>query len=284
MTQGRMTDPRAVLAFMTAGKATITLQNAESGNRFTYRVKFAPKRDEKDADTWFVQLLNGPDNTKNFIYIGILRKDEKGVLQYIWTSKARVGRETPSVRAFAWSLSQFVVDAIPASLEVYHAGKCGRCGRKLTVPESITSGFGPECINLVGFAAVSQIVTAGEAVEQQEKFNYVPPVTSEPLQAFAARVGGRAAKQPKMDGRVAAAALYAPAKATQPGAATTADGGSFLDRVTRVDNLDSEIRRRVDEYRVNEPENYFQDGMLEGKEAFNVAYNKFRVELAQGVK
>jgi len=24
--------------------------------------------------------------------------------------------------------------------------RCGRCGRVLTVPESVESGFGPECI------------------------------------------------------------------------------------------------------------------------------------------
>ena len=31
----------------------------------------------------------------------------------------------------------------------WHEGRCGRCGRKLTVPESIEAGYGPECINLV---------------------------------------------------------------------------------------------------------------------------------------
>jgi len=32
---------------------------------------------------------------------------------------------------------------------VFHEGACGRCGRTLTVPESIASGFGPECIRYV---------------------------------------------------------------------------------------------------------------------------------------
>ena len=30
-------------------------------------------------------------------------------------------------------------------LEVWHEGRCGRCNRALTVPESIASGIGPEC-------------------------------------------------------------------------------------------------------------------------------------------
>jgi hypothetical protein len=36
------------------------------------------------------------------------------------------------------------------NLEIWHEGRCGRCGRKLTVPESIHNGYGPECIHLIG--------------------------------------------------------------------------------------------------------------------------------------
>ena len=31
------------------------------------------------------------------------------------------------------------------NLIVYHVGKCGRCGKKLTDPESILTGLGPSC-------------------------------------------------------------------------------------------------------------------------------------------
>jgi hypothetical protein len=34
--------------------------------------------------------------------------------------------------------------------EVYHEGRCGRCNRKLTVPESIETGLGPECASKLG--------------------------------------------------------------------------------------------------------------------------------------
>jgi hypothetical protein len=30
-------------------------------------------------------------------------------------------------------------------LAVYHEGRCGACGRRLTTPESISSGLGPVC-------------------------------------------------------------------------------------------------------------------------------------------
>jgi hypothetical protein len=30
-------------------------------------------------------------------------------------------------------------------MELWHEGRCGKCGRALTVPESIESGLGPVC-------------------------------------------------------------------------------------------------------------------------------------------
>ncbi len=262
MGQGQMTDPRAILAFMTAGKATVTFRSAESGVRFTYRIKFAPKRQKSDPDTWFVMLLTGPDNSNDYQYMGILRRDANGILQYIWTAKSRIGRDAPSVRGFVWALSQFAVDACPARLEVYHEGRCGRCGRKLTVPESVSTGFGPECINLVQFGAVSRIVCAGEAAEQRGlRFSTDHLPTGSVSKAGMVILNEIAnpkphvyAGTPAVSGRDAAAAIYAPAS-------------------------DAEIRRRVEEYKREAPENYYQDGELREPEAFKIAYNKFRVEL-----
>ncbi|WP_373093047.1 DUF6011 domain-containing protein [Zhongshania sp.] len=34
-----------------------------------------------------------------------------------------------------------------------HAGKCGRCARKLTDPVSISTGFGPHCRSELGVVA-----------------------------------------------------------------------------------------------------------------------------------
>jgi hypothetical protein len=51
--------------------------------------------------------------------------------------------------AFAWFWDRLRNGNLPEQVEVHHEGRCGRCGRALTVPESIESGFGPECINHV---------------------------------------------------------------------------------------------------------------------------------------
>src|SRR5271156_5981576 len=158
MMQGQITDPKAALTFMLAGKATVTLRSLQSGNRYTFKIVAAEKRNPNDAPTWFVKLLNGPDNTNSFVYIGIIRGN-----QFVWTSKSRVGKDAPSVLGFTYVLECLAVNSIN-NFEVWHEGKCGRCGRKLTVPESINTGFGPDCAEMVGAAGTTVVAGAEHSV------------------------------------------------------------------------------------------------------------------------
>jgi len=48
-----------------------------------------------------------------------------------------------------WRTRLSTASELPDQVEVWHEGRCARCGRRLTVPESISSGFGPECITKV---------------------------------------------------------------------------------------------------------------------------------------
>ena len=129
--------------FLMAGNSTFTVKNIKTGNRYTYKIKQAKDQNDKPTDTYFVSFLNGPDNWSNYAYIGIIRDN-----QYAWTSKARAGQESQVVKGFQWVFNH--IETLPEHVEIWHAGKCARCAKKLTVPESIESGFGPECIKHVG--------------------------------------------------------------------------------------------------------------------------------------
>ena len=122
--------------FMLAGNATLTVQNPKTGNRYTYKICQITNEDGEKSP-WFVKVLTGEDNTSSYTYIGFIRDGK-----FVCGRKSRISAEAPSVRAFAW-LWRNADDPSPA--EVYHEGKCGKCGRKLTVPESIKTGFGPVC-------------------------------------------------------------------------------------------------------------------------------------------
>lgn len=123
--------------FIKAGKAIFTIQNENTGNRFTYKVKQA-----KSDPVWFVSILNGADNNSNYAYIGTIFNTN-----FRWTQKSKVSQESTGFKSFAWFLRN--VEALPENVKVHHEGRCGRCGRRLTVPESIKSGIGPECAKRV---------------------------------------------------------------------------------------------------------------------------------------
>jgi hypothetical protein len=134
------------LVFMTAGNATVTLVSKKTGTRFTYQIYKADTQRENEPAVYFVALLNGSDNESNYKYLGRI----VGQALYIGRKVPKpgdIGRSAPSALAFDYAWQHLTKrNAIPPLLEVWHEGRCGRCNRKLTVPSSIESGFGPECI------------------------------------------------------------------------------------------------------------------------------------------
>ena len=48
-------------------------------------------------------------------------------------------------RGFAWFWRTLNGGTFPATFEFWHEGRCAACARRLTVPESIERGLGPEC-------------------------------------------------------------------------------------------------------------------------------------------
>lgn len=127
-----------VKKFILAGNALFTIQSKKTGARFTYKVV------RKDSyDMWHVRVLSGPDNTSDYNYIGFIGRTGN---QFFPKRKGTKISEAPSVKAFDWFLRH--LDS--GMVEVWHEGRCGRCGRLLTVPESVSSGYGPECIKFMG--------------------------------------------------------------------------------------------------------------------------------------
>ena len=151
--RGQLTTSADIRRFVEAGNATLTLVSKKTGTRFTFR--FArPDPDDTAPGTprpiW-VNLLNGPDNVSDYTFMGSFWPQSPAGYEYRRSAKVRVAADAPSMKALIYFMRVIEVQARfdIANLEVWHEGRCGRCGRKLTVPASIESGFGPECINHV---------------------------------------------------------------------------------------------------------------------------------------
>lgn len=134
--QAQITNSKVAWEFLHGGRAHFTLRSRSSGTRYTYRVSRF-----RQSDRYFASTLYGGDNGKDYAYIGLVT--DRGLVE---TKNSKLSCEDPRIGALAWALKQIIHrPEIPENLEFWHEGRCAACGRRLTVPESIASGFGPEC-------------------------------------------------------------------------------------------------------------------------------------------
>ena len=137
-TMERFTSLTLAWLYMLAGKAVFTIESNASGQRFTYRIE----RKGKD-EFWFISVLTGPDNTRDYTYLGCLAGPKQ---VYRPDRQKRIGNDAPSRKAFEWLMRRIDKDLpIEGLCTIWHEGRCGRCGRALTTPDSIRTGLGPVC-------------------------------------------------------------------------------------------------------------------------------------------
>lgn len=127
--------------FVLGGNAIITVESGKTGRYFTYKIK----RSENDSNLYFIKNLRGSDNQNDqvYVYVGCFFADTKNfVVEKSYRNK-EVSSWPTSIRAIRYLFNN--LDDVPYMLHVYHEGRCCRCGRTLTTPESIRKGIGPEC-------------------------------------------------------------------------------------------------------------------------------------------
>lgn len=130
--------------FALAGNATFTVTSRKTGTRFTFKVQAS-----KDGQRHYVKVLSGPNNEADYRYFGTIFGGTN--FRHGAPDKTTITPEAPSATAFRWVWSHIESPDLLTKIEVHHEGKCCRCGRTLTVPESIESGIGPECASKMGF-------------------------------------------------------------------------------------------------------------------------------------
>ena len=147
-TESPISDVARIRQFLTAGHAIFTIAGRET--RYTFKIT------RKDPDVgstytqpaYFVSILTGPDNVQDYTYVGLLIVQD-GCVRV--TRKSTYRQDSRPVVALNWALARIWrgQDLAPSG-RFYHVGRCGRCGRALTVPASIESGLGPECAGKLG--------------------------------------------------------------------------------------------------------------------------------------
>lgn len=138
--QPKIIPQERALDYIMGGNSTFTL--VTESTRYTYKII---ERVIGDGSTIYaVMVLCGPDNTSNYRKFATI-KEVNGMPKL-----ELIGRTTNYIEYFElikklyYSLLFNNYEQISA-WQVWHTGRCSRCGRLLTVPESIEKGIGPEC-------------------------------------------------------------------------------------------------------------------------------------------
>lgn len=148
--EGGLISQDKVMDFILAGKAVFTVKSIQTGVRFTYKVQ-APRQNSKETTpVLWVSVLTGTDNNSCYSYIGFISKNQNR--HWIFSHggrKSNIAINAKSVVAFTFFFNAvWAVGRFSNNLEFWHEGKCCRCGKRLTDPESIARGIGPECAGI----------------------------------------------------------------------------------------------------------------------------------------
>ena len=151
----RLTDPAVAWRFLLAGNAIFSMVSGRTGVRYTFRLSRGKPRDGDDRPPpWFLSSLVGPSNTDDYAFIATAFAEgvPGGGGERVQTVRAAKGVDPRDKRvlAVAWLIDRLRRGELPATVEFWSSGACGRCGRLLTTPESVERGIGPECWERMG--------------------------------------------------------------------------------------------------------------------------------------
>ena len=126
-----------VLPFLKSGRATFTLKSLRTNKHYTFKmVKNKPKPDMKIPKPYSLYILTGEDYKWCCNFNDFLQPNGG------WY-------DSPALKGFCWFLRTLIEKPHNLDqLELWHMGRCGRCGKELTDPESIQRGLGPICAEM----------------------------------------------------------------------------------------------------------------------------------------
>jgi hypothetical protein len=113
----------------------ITVKSVKTSEHRTFRVRTEKWCDGKRV----VSLLQGSDNTSDYVGFGFIREYYGKLLIDVWKSRGE------AYRKLATLLEKLDEHTAAGNVEVNFEGTCRVCNRTLTVPESVSSGIGPVC-------------------------------------------------------------------------------------------------------------------------------------------
>lgn len=139
------------LAYMLAGKSEFTLHSTKVNKDFYYKLTKKAKLDNNEEYIYFLNIKQGSE----WVYAGVVWYDNKdNTFKFAKGAKGTLDNNNLNVKSLLFVLNKLYRKEEVQHCLVFHSGKCGVCGKKLTTPESILTGLGPQCAKRVGIPRV----------------------------------------------------------------------------------------------------------------------------------
>jgi hypothetical protein len=120
----------------------ITMRNPTTDGHRTIKIYTQPEDAEFAPGMRILSLLTGPDNTSDYQDFGFVIVRDNEVRAVPW----RRYRDSGPWRKYCAMIQFPVFHMQRHGVEYRFEGRCRRCNRPLTTPESIDSGIGPVCV------------------------------------------------------------------------------------------------------------------------------------------
>lgn len=130
-----------VMSYVFGGRAIITIVSNKTQTHFTY--KFVASKNGKNS---------AGNDVGNFVVYTLVGKKYLPFGKVVWYGKkfiyipGYVPKSWVRYKAFMWVWRHIINKVFPKGVYIWREDKCCVCGKRLTHPESIVKGIGPECI------------------------------------------------------------------------------------------------------------------------------------------
>lgn len=114
---------------------TLTAENVATGEWRTFQIKTQPEDANFAPGERIAYLLTGADNENDFTGFAFVKDDGR---LFVWKKKRGTIFD-----AYAKMLER--PERYAKTVRFFFQGRCRRCNRKLTTPESVSAGIGPIC-------------------------------------------------------------------------------------------------------------------------------------------
>ena len=124
------------LPFIFGGCAELSIMNVETKNKFSYKIQKS-----KQDNLYFVHIISPHGMTR---YAGVIvYKNNK--YEFHKGKNGTISQSNLSIIALVYTINHLLNNTLSNKVIIYHNGRCGICGRRLTDMQSIQRGFGKYC-------------------------------------------------------------------------------------------------------------------------------------------